>query len=91
MEELTIRKLGNTKFKDLYFQLLKGDELGNTEIVKLLAIAVLLLNHKTLEIRRLGYRIILFYGNASGQYQALYDVALNSGLHPRLSSDQRLL
>ncbi len=35
MEELTIRKLGNTKFKDLYFQLLKGDELGNTEIVKL--------------------------------------------------------
>lgn len=82
MEELTIRKLGNTKFKDLYFQLLKGDELGNTQIVKLLAIAVLLLNHKTLEIRRLGYRIILFYGNASGQYQALYDVALNSGLHP---------
>lgn len=82
MEELTIRKLGNTKFKDLYFQLLKGDELGNTDTVKLLAIAVLLLNHKTPEIRRLGYRIILFYGNASGQYQALYDVAINSGLHP---------
>lgn len=82
MEELTIRKLGNTKFKDLYFQLLKGDELGNTQTVKLLAIAVLLLNHKTPEIRRLGYRIILFYGNATGQYQALYDVALDSGLHP---------
>ncbi|MGE8065638.1 DEAD/DEAH box helicase [Pseudomonas sp. NPDC089569] len=82
MEELTIRKLANTKFKGLYFQLLKGDELENSEIVKLLAIAVLLLNHKTPEIRRLGYRIILFYGNASGQYQALYDVALNSGLHP---------
>ncbi|ARS50231.1 RNA helicase [Ectopseudomonas mendocina] len=82
MEELTIRKLGNTKFKGLYFQLLKGDELDNADTVKLLAIAVLLLNHKTPEIRRLGYRIILFYGNASGQYQALYDVALNSGLHP---------
>jgi len=82
MEELTIRKLGNTKFKGLYFQLLKGDEMGTTETVKLLAIAVLLLNHKTPEIRRLGYRIILFYGNASGEYQALYDVALNSGLHP---------
>lgn len=82
MEELTIRKLGNTKFKGLYFQLLKGQDLDNAETVKLLAIAVLLLNHKTPEIRRLGYRIILFYGNASGQYQALYDVALNSGLHP---------
>ncbi|QQX59716.1 DEAD/DEAH box helicase [Pseudomonas chlororaphis] len=82
MEELTIRKLGNTKFKGLYFQLLKGDELESSQIVKLLAIAVLLLNHKTPEIRRLGYRIILFYGNSSGQYQALYDVALNSGLHP---------
>lgn len=82
MEELTLRKLANTKFKSLYFQLLKGDELENSEIVKLLAIAVLLLNHQTPGIRRLGYRIILFYGNASGQYQALYDVALNSGLHP---------
>jgi len=82
MEELTIRKLANTKFKDLYFQLLKGDELDSSEIVKLLAIAVLLLNHAAPEIRRLGYRIVLFYGNASGQYQALYDVALNSGLHP---------
>ena len=82
MENLTIKKLANTKFKSLYFQLLKGDELDNAEIIKLLAIAVLLLNHTTLAIRRLGYRIILFYGNASGQYQALYDVALNSGLHP---------
>ncbi|WP_018926713.1 hypothetical protein [Pseudomonas umsongensis] len=31
MEELTIRKLGNTKFKGLYFQLLKGDELESSE------------------------------------------------------------
>lgn len=82
MEELTIKKLANTKFKILYFKFLKGDELENSEVVKLLAIAVLLLNHQSLEIRRLGYRIILFYGNASGHYQALYDVALNSGLHP---------
>lgn len=82
MEELTIRKLANTKFKSLYFQFLKGDELADSEIVKLLAIAVVFLNHTTPEIRRLGYRIILFYGNATGQYQALYDVALNSGLHP---------
>lgn len=54
----------------------------DSEIVKLLAIAVLLLNHNKTEIKHLGYRIILFYCNATGRYEALYDVALNSGLHP---------
>lgn len=82
MQELTIRKLGNTKFKDLYLQFLRGDEMVDSSIVKLLAIAVLLLNHQAPEIKRLGYRIILFYGNTTGRYEALYDVALNSGLHP---------
>ncbi|WP_323018155.1 DEAD/DEAH box helicase family protein [Castellaniella sp.] len=82
MQELTIRKLGNTKFKNLYLQFLRGDEMVDSNIVKLLAIAVLLLNHQAPEIKRLGYRIILFYGNITGRYEALYDVALNSGLHP---------
>lgn len=82
MQELTIRKLANTKFKDLYFRLLSKDEMEDSEVVKLLAIAVLLLNHQTPEIKRLGYRIILFYGNLTGRYEALYDVALHHGLHP---------
>ncbi|WP_311971438.1 hypothetical protein [Pseudomonas baltica] len=50
MQELTIRKLANTKFKDLYFRLLSKDEMEDSEVVKLLAIAVLLLNHQTPEI-----------------------------------------
>lgn len=82
MQELTIRKLGNTKFKDLYLQLLRGDEMVDSDVVKLLAISVLLLNHQALDIKHLGYRIILFYGNITGQYRPLYDIALNSGLHP---------
>lgn len=82
MQELTIRKLANTKFKDLYFRLLSKDEMEDSEVVKLLAIAVLLLNHQTPEIKHLGYRIILFYGNLTGRYEALYDVALHHGLHP---------
>lgn len=82
MQELTIRKLGNTKFKDLYLQFLRGGEMADSDVVKLLAISVLLLNHKASEVKRLGYRIILFYGNMTGRYEALYDVALNSGLHP---------
>ncbi|MFM5441592.1 DEAD/DEAH box helicase [Aeromonas enteropelogenes] len=82
MQELTIRKLANTRFKDLYFKLLKEDAMEDSDVVKLLAIAVLLLNHQTPEIKHLGYRIILFYGNLTGRYEALYDVALNHGLHP---------
>ncbi|WP_311971437.1 DEAD/DEAH box helicase [Pseudomonas baltica] len=37
---------------------------------------------RPLQIKRLGYRIILFYGNLTGRYEALYDVALHHGLHP---------
>lgn len=82
MRELTIRQLSNTNFKTLYMRFLQGDDLTDSETVKLLAIAVLLLNHKAPEIKHLGYRIVLFYGNLTGQYQALYDVAINSGLFP---------
>lgn len=82
MRELTIKRLATTNFKPLYLRFLQGEELDDSEIVKLLAIAVLLLNHKAPVIKRLGYRIVLFYGNTSGQYEALYDVAINSGLLP---------
>lgn len=82
MQEITLRKLRNTKFKDIYSQLLLGSEMSASNVIKLLAISVLLINHQALEIRRLGYRIILFYGNSTGRYEALYDIALNSGLHP---------
>lgn len=82
MQELTIKELAKTKFKDLYLGLLCGTQLTDTETTKLLAIAVLLLNHTAPEIKRLGYRIVLFYGNLTGRYEALYDVSVNSGLLP---------
>lgn len=82
MRELTIKKLKNTKFKELYLSFMRGSDLNDEGIVKLLAVAVILLNHTSPEIQRLGYRIILFYGNLTGRYEALYDVAINSGLHP---------
>jgi hypothetical protein len=82
MQELTIKELAKTRFKDIYIKLLRGNQMSDVEIVKLLAIAVLLLNHKAPELKRLGYRIILFYGNLTGRYEPLYDVAINSGLLP---------
>lgn len=82
MQELTIKRLTNTNFKSLYLKFLQGKDLNDAEIIKLLAIAVLLLNHTTLELKRLGYRIVLFYSNITGRYEALYDVTINSGLFP---------
>ncbi|QPR33829.1 DEAD/DEAH box helicase family protein [Delftia acidovorans] len=82
MQELTIKELAKTRFKDIYMELLRGSQMSDGDIVKLLAIAVLLLNHKTPAIKRLGYRITLFYGNLTGRYEPLYDVAVNSGLLP---------
>ncbi|MEW5070331.1 DEAD/DEAH box helicase [Pseudomonas aeruginosa] len=82
MQELTIKELAKTRFKDIYLELLRGSQMSDGDIVKLLAIAVLLLNHQAPEIKRLGYRITLFYGNLTGRYEPLYDVAVNSGLLP---------
>ncbi|MEG7167739.1 RNA helicase, partial [Pseudomonas aeruginosa] len=82
MQELTIKELAKTRFKDIYLELLRGGQMSDGDIVKLLAIAVLLLNHQAPEIKRLGYRITLFYGNLTGRYEPLYDVAVNSGLLP---------
>lgn len=82
MQELTIKELAKTRFKDIYMELLRGSEMSDGDTVKLLAIAVLLLNHKAPEIKRLGYRVTLFYGNLTGRYEPLYDVSINSGLLP---------
>lgn len=82
MNELTIKLLAKTNFKNLYLKFMQSGILNDSEMIKLLTIAVLLLNHKSLEIKRLGYRIVLFYGNITGQYEALYDVSINCGLLP---------
>ena len=82
MQEISIKELAKTRFKEIYTELLRGSQMSDGDIVKLLAIAVLLLNHKAPELRRLGYRITLFYGNLTGRYEPLYDVAVNSGLLP---------
>lgn len=82
MKELTMRRLLNTSFKSLYLDFIKGSQLSDSQLVKLLAVAVLLLNQSAVELRRLGYRIALLYGNRTGRYDALYDIAINSGLMP---------
>ena len=80
--QLSIRRLFNTSFNDLYEKLVLGQHLESTEFVKLLSIAVILANQSDLELNRLGYRIVLLYGNSTNDYIPLYDISLNTGLIP---------
>ncbi|MFC1467278.1 DEAD/DEAH box helicase, partial [Verrucomicrobiota bacterium] len=82
-KELTIARLvRNTSFPDLYHKLITDDDLSNQEIVKILSIAVILINQSGQSLKNLGYRIILAYGNRYDDYKPLYEIASNTGLTP---------
>lgn len=80
--ELTLRKLKNTTFPDLYSQYMVTGKLSLGNMEKLLSIAVLLINIEDSILQHLGYRIIVDYCNNSGNYRPLYDLAINNGLYP---------
>tara|TARA_B110001469_G_C9645153_1_gene325757 strand:+ start:1267 stop:3738 length:2472 start_codon:yes stop_codon:yes gene_type:complete len=80
--ELTIGRLLNTSFIDVYRSLMLDRELSSGVRGKSLAILVVLLNQKCPDLRHLGYRMALAYGNKTGDYEPLYDVAINRGIIP---------
>ncbi|MGO4731829.1 DEAD/DEAH box helicase [Paenibacillus sp. 2KB_22] len=82
MKGLTLTRLRNTNFKDLYEKLLVGKIDKQSDYQKLLSLAVIFINEKNTDISRLGYRIIVFYCNLTKDYKPLYDIALNEGLIP---------
>ncbi|WP_107942633.1 DEAD/DEAH box helicase [Metasolibacillus fluoroglycofenilyticus] len=83
MKDLTLNRLKNTNFKDLYKKLIVGGEsLTQLEYRKLLSLGIIFINEKDHNIFKLGYRIIVFYCNQTKDYKPLYDFALNQGLYP---------
>lgn len=79
---LTLRKIKNTSFPELYKRFLANDILSNKEIQNLLSIAIILINSDDFNVRRLGYRIIVIYSNRTKDYAPLYEISINSGLYP---------
>ena len=77
-DDLTIRKLKNTNFVNLYISCMYQAP----NIDKLLSYAVLFLNCKDSIIKALGYRIILRYSISTNDYIPLYETAFNLGLFP---------
>lgn len=86
MKGLTLARLRNTSFSDLYRKLAIEQKLSKKEYEKLLSLAIIFINDSNQDISKLGYRIIVFYCNQLKIYKPLYDIALNSGLIPIVKS-----
>ncbi len=81
-KQLTLRRLLNTSFNTIYRKLVMGQELNREESIDILSIAVVLVSQTSTELNRLGYRIVLLYGNLTGDFIPLYDISINTGLMP---------
>lgn len=80
--DLTLAKLKNTNFPSLYNSFIKGNPLTTKQYNSILAIAICCTNAESLNVQRLGYRIIVEYCNQTKNYIPLYEVAINKGLYP---------
>lgn len=82
MRELTLKRLTNTSFVDLYKKLITNKVLSEDEKFKLLQLALVFFNSSNKDIKELGYRIIVIFCNKFQFYQPLYEIAINDGLYP---------
>lgn len=89
IDTITLRKLRNdirgTSFLDDYQELCRATprmQLHDPMAYRLLRTALLLMNHGDHHVESLGYRIILRYCNATGDYEPLFDTALAKDLIP---------
>mgnify|MGYP001237632800 FL=1 len=81
-KELTLSKLKNTDFINVYSKFLKNDQLTRSDYELVLSLAVCFINSQNADINRLGYRIIVQYANRTHDYAPLYEIAINYGLYP---------
>lgn len=82
MDKLTLRKLYNTEFPELYKKLQIGIELSDEELEKILSIGIFLTGLDNKNLQRLGYRLFLLYSKITNDYKPLYELSLNKGLIP---------
>lgn len=82
MDKLTLRKLYNTEFPELYKKLQIGVELSDMELEKILSVGIFLTGLEDENLQKLGYRLFLLYGKTTNDYKPLYELSLNKGLIP---------
>ncbi|WP_182378302.1 DEAD/DEAH box helicase [Nocardioides sp. WS12] len=69
---------------------MRGEELANEEFVDILRFAVLFLRSSDDVVSRLGYRIVLQYGETTGDYEPLHAVATTRELMPVVAATERI-
>jgi DEAD/DEAH box helicase len=82
VDKLTLGKLYNTKFPELYKKLQIGVEISNIELEKILSIGIFLARLENENLQKLGYRLFLLYSKITNDYKPLYELSLNKGLIP---------
>ena len=82
MDKLTLRKLYNTEFPELYKKLQIGVKLSDIELEKILSIGIFLTGLEDKNLQKLGYRLFLLYSKITEDYKPLYELSLNKGLIP---------
>lgn len=82
MKDLTLARLKNTSFPELYGDFLLNKDLNNNKYQKILSLATIFINSSDKYIKQLGYRIIIIYSNQTNDYKPLYEVSINLGIHP---------
>lgn len=78
--------LNGSDFLELYGRLMVGSELDRSSLVYLLSRAVLFLRADDENLNKLGYRIVLQYSVATGDYEPLYQVAAVKDYAPILEA-----
>ena len=82
MDELTLKKLYNTEFPELYGKLQINARLSEVELEKILSVGIFLTRLDNKNLQRLGYRLFLLYDKITDDYKPLYELSLNKGLVP---------
>ena len=82
MDKLTLKKLYNTNFPNIYWKLLRDEELSKNELETILAIGIYLVGLNNEIFQKFGYRLFLMYSNKTEDYKPLYELSLNKGLIP---------
>lgn len=79
---LTIKCIRKTEFKNLYAKLIINQELSDKEKSVLLKLVVIFINEEEKHIKDFGYRVLLMYSNIHNDYKALFDISIHKGLIP---------
>lgn len=82
MNKLTLEKLYETDFPELYKKILIGENLSEAELTQILSIGLFLVGLENENLQSLGYRLFLLYSKQTNDFKPLYELSLNKGLIP---------